>query len=57
MSQFTLCITLRKGTDTPDEAEAIYNLVKQRFEDRPEIKISGHVTNHYDEAGGQAEPD
>lgn len=52
MAQFTLTITLRKETDTPDQAEAIYTLVKERLTDRPDVKITGHVTNHYDKEEG-----
>lgn len=47
--QFKLIVVLRKGTDTPEEAEALYNIVKQKLADHPEIEISGHVTNHYDD--------
>lgn len=44
----TLVIVLRK--EVPDRAagEAIFELVKTRMEDRPDVKIIGHVTNHFE---------
>lgn len=43
-----LIITLRKEVADRDEGEQIYQLVKQKLEDRPDIIITGHVTNHFD---------
>lgn len=43
-----LVITLRKEVDDRDEGKAIYELVRQRLEDCPSIKVTGHVTNHFD---------
>ena len=42
-----LIITLRKEVEDRDEGEFIYNLVKDRLNDRPDVEISGHVTNHF----------
>lgn len=42
-----LVITLRKEVADRDEGEALYQLVKQKLSDRPDVKISGHVTNHF----------
>lgn len=42
-----LVITLRKEVADREAGEAIYELVKQKLEDRPDIKITGHVTNHF----------
>lgn len=43
-----LVITLRKEVANRDQGELIYQLVKQRLEDHPEVKITGHITNHFD---------
>lgn len=43
-----LVITLRKEVEDRDEGKAIYEFIKQRLEDRPDVKISGHVTNHFE---------
>ena len=42
-----LVITLRKEVADRDEGEAIYQLVKERLADRPDVKVTGHVTNHF----------
>jgi len=44
-----LVITLRRDVKDRDEGSMIYELVKQKLEDRPEIKVAGHVTNHFEE--------
>ncbi|GAH53425.1 unnamed protein product, partial [marine sediment metagenome] len=43
-----LIITLRKEVADRDEARAIYDLVKQKMTDRPDVTISGHCSNHFD---------
>lgn len=43
-----LVITLRKEVPDRETGKTIYDLVKQRLEDRPDVKIQGHVTNHFD---------
>jgi len=45
--QMFLVITLRKEVPDRDAGQAIFDLVKQRMEDRPDIKVTGHVTNHF----------
>lgn len=42
-----LVITLRKEVPDRDAGKAIYDLVKQRIIDRPDVIIQGHVTNHF----------
>ncbi len=42
-----LVITLRKEVEDRDAGKAIYDLVKERLEDRPDVKVTGHVTNHF----------
>lgn len=42
-----LIITLRKDVADRDEGEAIFELVKTKLEDRPDIRVTGHVTNHF----------
>jgi len=46
--QMFLVITVRKPVADRDEARQIYDLVKTRLEDRPNLKITGHATNHFD---------
>lgn len=41
-------ITLRKEVPDRDTARAIYDLVKQKLIDRPDIEITGHASNHFD---------
>lgn len=43
-----LVIILRKKVSGQTEGQQIYELVKQKLEDRPDITITGHVTNHFD---------
>lgn len=47
MAQMRLVIILTKDVDDRDEGEHIYNLVKDRLADRPDVTIQGHVTNHF----------
>ncbi len=42
-----LVITLRKDVADRNEGEAVYQTVKQKLVDRPDIKVTGHVTNHF----------
>jgi len=48
MAQLNLSIYLRKPVDTLEEGEALYELVKERLADRPDITISGTTSNHYE---------
>lgn len=43
-----LVITLRKEVEDRDAGKVIYDLVKQRMTDRPDVEVTGHVTNHFD---------
>lgn len=43
-----LIITLRKEVPDREAGKAIYDLVKQRLIDKPQVIITGHVTNHFD---------
>lgn len=43
-----LVITLRKEVPDREAGKAIYELVKQKMSDRPDVEIHGHVTNHFD---------
>lgn len=42
-----LVITLRKEVPDRDTGEAVFELVKQKLSKQPDIKISGHITNHF----------
>ena len=41
-------ITLRKEVPDRETARQIYDLVKQRMVDRPDVEISGSANNHFD---------
>lgn len=41
-------ITLRKDVPDRDAARLIFDLVKARLEDRPDVLVTGHFTNHFD---------
>jgi len=41
-------ITLRKEVPDRETGRAVYDLVKTKLADRPDIEIHGHVTNHFD---------
>ena len=43
-----LIITLRKEVPDRDAGKAIYDIVKERMIDRPDVTITGHVSNHFD---------
>lgn len=43
-----LTITLRKEVPDREAGRTIYDLVKQRMEDRPDVKVNGLVSNHFD---------
>lgn len=43
-----LVITLRKEVPDRESGKAIYDIVKERLADRPDVEIKGHVTNHFD---------
>ena len=46
--QMFLVITLRKEVQDRDEAREIYDLVKLKLADRPDLITTGHATNHFD---------
>ncbi len=41
-------ITLRKEVPDRDSARTIFDLVKQKMSDRPDIVVTGHCSNHFD---------
>ncbi len=43
-----LIITLRKEVPDRDTARQIYDLVKTRMADRPDVEVQGHASNHFD---------
>lgn len=43
-----IVITLRKPVADAEEARAIYDLVKQKMQDRPDVTVTGHCSNHFD---------
>lgn len=48
MADMYLVITVRKMVTDRDQGELIFRLVQQRLEDRPDLTLTGHVTNHFD---------
>lgn len=49
--EMSLVITVRKTVPDREAARAIFDIVKSRLSDRPDIDISGHVTNHFNLEG------
>lgn len=43
-----LFITLQKEVPSEAAGKEILTLVEDRFSDRPDIRVSGHVTTHFD---------
>lgn len=43
-----LVITLRREVADRVAGKTIYDLVKERMVDRPDVIVTGHVTNHFD---------
>lgn len=43
-----LVITLRKEVADREEGRTIYDVVKQKMADRPDVTVNGHVSNHFD---------
>lgn len=48
MEKMYLVITLRKEVPDRDAGKTIYDIVKERMADRPDVVVTGHVTNHFD---------
>lgn len=46
-----IIITLRKEVPDAEAGRIIFDLVKAKLEDRPDVEVRGHVTNHYDQEG------
>jgi len=41
-------ITLRREVPDRETGRQIYDLVKEKLSDRPDVIVSGHVSNHFD---------
>lgn len=41
-------ITLRKEVPDREAGKAIFDLIKVKMADRPDVKVTGHVTNHFE---------
>lgn len=48
-NEMYVVITVRKPVEDAAEGEWIYNFVKERLADRPDVEVTGHVTNHFTE--------
>lgn len=42
-----LTITLRKVVETQEQGRVIYDLVKERLADRPDVKVTGGISNQF----------
>lgn len=42
-----LIITLRKEVADREEGEALYEFVKDKLKDKPDVKVTGMVNNHF----------
>lgn len=45
--QMFLIISLRKEVPDRETGRILYDLVKSRMADRPDVDVTGHVTNHF----------
>jgi len=43
-----LVVTARKEVPDREAGREIYDLIKQKLAERPDITLTGHVTNHFD---------
>lgn len=43
-----LIVTARKEVVDRDQGELIFRMIEQRLADRPDLTLSGHVTNHFE---------
>ena len=43
-----LVVTIRKEVADRDEGSALFDWVKNHLAERPDLTISGHVTNHFE---------
>lgn len=48
MDKGYVVITLRKEVPDRDTARLIYDLIKERLADRPDVDIKGQFSNHFD---------
>ncbi len=48
MAEMQLVITVRKMVADRDQGELIFRLVEQKLSDRPDLTLTGHVTNHFE---------
>ena len=50
-----LIITLRREVPDRETGRAVFDLVKARLADRPDVTVTGHVSNHFDLNSGEPE--
>lgn len=49
MADMVLTITLRKDVVDAAEGQILFDIVKQRMNDHPEVNVKGHVSNHFND--------
>lgn len=47
-----LVVTIRKEVEDRIEARAIFDTVKAKMADKPELTITGHCSNHFEIENG-----
>lgn len=47
-AEMYLVVTVRKMVADRDQGELIFRLIEQKLADRPDLTITGHVTNHFE---------
>lgn len=48
MDKMYLVMTLRREVPDRETGKQIFDLVKERLSDHPDVIVTGHVTNHFD---------
>ena len=43
-----LTVTLRREVPDRETARQIYDIVKVKMADHPDVKVTGHASNHFD---------
>ena len=49
--QLYLVVTLRRVVPDQEYGRALFDIIKQRLSDHPDVIVSGHLTNHFDLEG------
>lgn len=47
MDKFVLIITARREIESQEQGHTIFDIVKEKLLDHPEIILTGHISNHF----------